>query len=151
MTLSEIKAAVAGLLARATTADEQLRAEVTALNARLDGEVKTLTESLAAATAENSKLQTVLTEASAKLTKLDADLAAANLKLTETQAATNNAIAQTGVNLADLPAGTSAPATTASVGILAQYHALKDPQERMEFYRKNRDAFDAAHRASLKQ
>ncbi|MEY4386227.1 MAG: hypothetical protein RLY20_1510 [Verrucomicrobiota bacterium] len=156
MTLAEIKTAVAGLLARANTADQSLRADVTALQARVDGDVTKLTNDLAAATAENTKLQTSLTEATEKLTKLDADFAAVNSKLAEVcaalkvadaekldatgkvvalQTATNNAIAQTGVDLTALPSG-GAPAKSAGPKTMkrADWSNLP-PKAQAEFFR----------------
>lgn len=71
MTLTEIKSAVASLLARA---DGALKLEVQQLSARVDSEVTALNDQLVAATAEINRL----TEHS---TKLDSELTATRLSL----------------------------------------------------------------------
>lgn len=62
--------------------------------------------------------------------------------------AINAAASKIGVNIAPLPGAPAGPANLADAGILSKLEAIKDPNQRTQFYRDNKDAIRRARNAA---
>ena len=150
MKLSEIAAKVLGLEARAQSADASLRADVTAFRTLIDGEMQSLTASLAQANSDlvaakkaNTELQDTFNVSASQIKSITAalDSSAANLKLdikadaspADKISALENSVASTlaklNVKPGTIPAGQPSTAAVTAPGkqiTMTAFRALND-------------------------
>ncbi len=124
-------------LATSTENASAVEANAETLKAKV-AELETASTSVAALTSENQKLSTDLAAANAKLAnpgeQITIKASQEALKITQAQG--------------QPPIAATASASGAGGDILAQHAAIKDPAQKMAFYRKNKTAFDSAWKAA---
>lgn len=137
----------------------RLETTVDSLNKRiaeLESDQKSIAENESDVAKAATELNTKLEAANARISELEKerDQLKADVKTAE-ESAEKKAAAKAleitnGQGQPPIPAGQGGGTAGAS-DLLAQYDAIKDPRERMEWYRKNKAAYDAQWAAAQKK
>jgi chromosome segregation ATPase len=133
--------------ANAKTALETNNSEIAAQLEKVQGELTAANTSLAARTTELSSAKASLLAAQAEVTTLKATIADPKGEIEKRASAKALEItAGQGQPPVGVTSTSSPGATSSGDALLAQLQGITNPVERVEFYRKNKAAIDAAYR-----
>ncbi len=125
--------------------------ELAAANAKilsLEGELRADNDEITKKAFANAELQVALEKAQGEVNAKGAAVAKLIADLEAEQKRTEETLAGMGVDPKRIPAKKDEPTNGGGKGsIIEQHDAIKDATVRMEFYRKNRAAYDAEWRA----